>query len=140
MKKLTILLSIAMILGHAITELATILGRKFVYLQTLMIKPFWGSKEEIAFLWYIKFMSEELLWCVTMFVLCKISYQYSFRFFTLSCVFFLYHLIDMTMFFYDFKRSYNAYMVLMIMMIAGIIALVWPYKKKCSEGNVKAMY
>lgn len=138
MKKLTYLLCVALVFGHAITELATLLGRRFEVLQTMYVHPFWWSREKIAILWYIKFSTEELLWNIVMFVLCKVAFQYSVRLFRVCLVFFAYHFIDMLMFFGDFKRSYNIYIALMGATMIAAALIAFPEKNK-KEGNVRAM-
>ena len=78
----------------------------------------------------------EFLWCLTFFVLAKIAYRYNFRLFLIGCIFFLYHVVDWFMMWYDYKTSQLFYWFLNGAIVLSIIALFIPEKK---QGVVKSI-
>lgn len=60
----------------------------------------------------------------------KISLQFSRKFFLISCVYFLYHALDLLMFLYDYKQTYLIYWSSLAATSAAVIFLVWPVKEK----------
>lgn len=137
MKKLTFLLVTILVFGHLQLEFASILGFLFPELQWLEIQPFIASTEKIYILWYIKFMCDDTLWIFVMFLVCKLAYQYSFRLFRVSCVFFVYRLFDLFMLTYNFKRSYWVYWVLLGACIIAVALIAYPEKKTAKVTSIE---
>lgn len=141
MKKITIILCSLLIAGHLLTELGSVL-----YLinrpKTWHIDPFLSPSYEfpggegIDLYWWIKWVTDDLLWCITFFVLAKIAYQVSFRLFLVGSVFFLYHAIDHFMLWWNYKTSYWMYWVMITAVIATIASLFMPEKK---QGIIKSL-
>lgn len=135
MKKLTVILCALLIVGHMLTELGSILY--LVYRpQAWRIDPFLDSDYEfpggegIDLYWWIKWVTDDLLWCITYFVLAKIAYQYSFRLFLIGSIFFLYHVIDHFMLWWNYKTSYWLYWIMLAAIIGTIASLFAPEKKQ----------
>jgi hypothetical protein len=55
--------------------------------------------------------------------------RYSFRLYVIWCLYFLYHLFDMTMFFYDFKTSHVAY-ITALTLVSSLALFAGFYKIK----------
>ncbi len=140
MKQLTILLAAFLTVGHLLTEAASFLGNWVPSTRTIILHPFPGTDMEISMLWYVKFMFDDLLWIIVMLVLCKVTYQYSIRLFRACCVFFLYHLIDMVLFMYNYKQFHNFYLLMIMACVIAVVAILYPSKKREVEGNVKSLY
>jgi len=131
MKKFTILIAILLFIGHALTELHSLLLVRYPELATKEVDPFLKKdfSQPILFLWYVKFMSEDALWCITYFCMAIISYKYSQKLFIIVSIFFIYHAIDQLLFMYNYKRSYATYWVLLASSLAVLVVLFWPTKK-----------
>ena len=124
MKRFTIILCVLLITAHLLTELWAgvywFYGGELVY-----IEPFWSpyydfpepinQKEPgIDIYWYIKDLTIDFLWCVTFFVLAKVSYRYSFTLAKIGYIWFGYHVFDLFMYLWNFKTSYWLYSILYI--------------------------
>jgi hypothetical protein len=142
MKRLTIILCVLLIVGHLLTELGSVL-----YLinrpKSWRIDPFLSPWYEfpggqgIDVYWWIKWVTDDLLWCITFFTLAKVSYQFSFRLFLVACIFFLYHVIDSFMLWWNYKTSYWLYWVMIAAVILTIISLFMPEKKQAIIKSLK---
>lgn len=132
MKKFTIIIAILLFIGHALTELHSYLLASYPELATKEIDPFLKRdfKQPILFLWYVKFMTEGLLWLITYFCMACISYKYSPKLFLIVTVYFFYHAVDQVLFAYDYKRGYMTYWALLSISLSVLIILLWPMKKK----------
>lgn len=135
MRKFTIVISVFLIFGHLLLE-AGAAYQKFNKYKPLHIHPFWSK----TYKWYdVKGISAyhwlqmnciEFLWCATFFILAKIAYLYSFRIFLVGCIFFLYHIIDWFMLWYDYKTSVLFYYFLNAAVLIAIIMLFVPDKRQ----------
>lgn len=141
MRKLTIILCVMLIAGHILTELGSVLY--LIYRpKAWTIDPFLSPSYEfpggkgIDLYWWIKWVTDDMLWCITFFVLAKVAYQYSFRLFLVGCIFFMYHLIDHFMLWWNYKTSYWLYWILIVASILSVMALFRPEKK---QGIIKSL-
>lgn len=138
MKKFTIIIGVLLILFHALTELHSILFAANPTLANKEVDPFLKKdfSQPILFLWYIKFLADDILWCISYFCMALIAHKYSQKVFLIVCVYFVYHIIDQFLFMYNYKRTYAVYWVMLAASIISIMILLWPMKKK---GLYKAM-
>lgn len=141
MKHLTIILCILLITGHLLTEMGSVFY--LMYKPTIYyINPFlsptyeFSNPKGIDLYWWIKYVTEDLLWCVTFFVLAKVAYQYSFRLFMVASIFFAYHVVDGFMLWWNYKTSYWLYWVLYGAVILCILSLFAPEKR---QGILKSL-
>lgn len=133
MKRLIIGLSLLLIFGHCITELASILNNIWPDVMNKKVYWFFEDKKDLQpmeLYWYIKSTTDDLLWCITFFVLTKIAYQYSFKLFIVGSIFFLYHFIDAVMFWVNYKTSYWLYWSLLATIVLSIVFLILPLEKQ----------
>lgn len=124
-----------MIVGHLLLE-AGALYQKFNNYEPLYIDPFlsgtyeWYDSKGISAYWWLQLNCIEFLWCSTFFILAKVAFQYSFRLFLIGFIFFLYHLVDWFMMWYDYKTSVLFYWFLNTAVILCIGVLFLPDKKQ----------
>lgn len=134
MKGLTIISTLLLGLGHLLTEAGSLSwitsDRKPVYVHPFLSPYYkWYDPKGIDVHWFIKYVTTDLLFCMTFFVLTKIAYRFSFRLFLIGFVWFLYHCLDLFMLWWDFKTSYWLYLAVYVAIIATIISLFVPDKK-----------
>lgn len=132
MKRFNYIIAILLFFGHALTELHSLLLVKYPLLATKEVDPFLKKdfSQPILFLWYVKFMSEDLLWCITYFCMALIAYKYSHKVFIIVSIYFFYHAIDQVLFAYNYKRDYGIYWLLLLVSLSVLIVLFWPMKKQ----------
>lgn len=135
MKTFTIIICILLIFGHLLLESGALLQRyndfRPVYIDPFLSPSYkWYDEKGISAYWWIQNNCVEFLWCVTFFVLAKVAYQYSFRLFLVGCVFFLYHVIDWFMMWWDYKTSNLFYYFLNGAIILAILSLFVPEKRQ----------
>lgn len=140
MKLITIILSVLLMIGHLSTELAS--GIEYLYKgEIFYVNPFFDPDYEfpeakdtpdgtINLYWYIKYVTDDFLWCVTFFVMAKIAKMYSFRIFLVSCIFFAYHVFDLFMNVWNFKSYHWLYVGVYIAVGLSILSLFAPEKKQ----------
>lgn len=143
MRKLTILLCVMLILSHVLTEASTLLYLFFPEIDQIKVNPwldknyvFYGDPAGINLKWFIKYMTDDILLTVTFFVVAKVSYQYSYRLFLVGSTFFIYHLIDTFMLWYNYKTSDWIYWLLNAIICTSIVWLFIPERK---QGMLKSM-
>lgn len=140
MKKLKIFLCVLLIAGHWFTELGALLWRYYKP-EVIYIKPFlsrsyvfpsYGDAPpgHISLFWYCTYLSTDVLWCITFFVMAKIAKQYSFQLFMVASLFFLYHVFDTFMFLYNFKSYTWLYILVHITAALALVAMFIPDKKQ----------
>lgn len=141
MKTFTIIICILLIFGHLLLESGAALQIYNDY-RRIYINPFfsptyeWYDPKGISYYHWVQMNCVEFLWCVTFFVLAKVAYQYSYRLFRVGCIFFLYHIIDWFMMWWDYKTSNLFYYYLNGAIIISIIAMLVPEKK---QGVLKSL-
>lgn len=140
MKRFILVIALLLIFGHILLE-AGALYQIYKDYETIKVKPFlsaryhWYDPEGISVYHWLQMNCIEFLWCTTFFVLARVSYKYSYKLFLICCVFFLYHVVDYFLLWYDYKTSYLFYWFLNGAIIAAVGALFVPDKKK---GNLVA--
>jgi hypothetical protein len=125
---------ILLIIGHAQTEIAELLLRVRPSLAKVYIQPFinytWPHDERgVSLIWWVKYCSDDLLWVITYFVLARVAALYSFRLFCITALWFIYHLFDSFMLWYDYRTSHWLYWVLVAGIATTIAFMFLPEKK-----------
>ncbi len=135
MKGLAIILSVLLILSHALTEVHSLILFLWPETEHISIDWFWSPTYhmDLNILWYIKMSMDDICWCTTFFVMAKIAYRYSFKLFLIACIFFGYHVIDTVLFWYNYKSSYFVYYFLLGMVIISVLILILPMRKKTGK-------
>lgn len=116
-KGLTIQLAILLIAGHLLTELSEVLEHLHPSLKSVYIHPFISQSykfpypEGINILWWIYYCTNDFLWIITFFVAAVISSHYSDRLFRICAIFFVYHIIDHFMLWYNYKTGHGMYWI-----------------------------
>lgn len=133
MKKFTKVIALALILAHAGTESYMIIWK--IWEESANIKALWfidnsSVPDGLSVLWYIKYMSDDILWVTTYMCFARVAYQYSLKIFLIVSIFVLYHLLDTIMFFVNFKSSHWLYIVLLGMNAAALVLVFLPMKPK----------
>ena len=126
MRWFIIVVSILLIAGYAQTELATALSKVDKEYMYEKVNLFINYDMKMERFWYYKMAGDDLLFIIISLVLTLVSYRYSFRLFLISGVFFLYHLFDAFMFWYNYRTSYAIYWGLDIAIYLCIIMLMLP--------------
>lgn len=129
-----------MIVGHILLETGA--GYQiYNNFEVIKIHPFlranydWYDPEGISLYHWIQLNAIEFLFCTVFFVLAKVSHKYSYKLFLVCCVFFLYHLIDYFMLWYDYKTSILFYWFLNGAIIVACCMLFIPERK---QGKLKS--
>lgn len=130
-----------LILAHLLNELSPLAQRVDSSLKDVYVDPFinyhWPHDERgINILWWIKYCTDDFSWIIVMFVLCRVAAKYSFRMFTIAGLWFLYHIIDAFMLWYNYRTGHYVYWILVPVIAGCIVALFIPERK---TGQVKSM-
>lgn len=80
--------------------------------------------------WYLKMGFDDLLIISTYFFFAWVAGKYSRRLLMIISIWFLYHLADLYMFWWDYKTSYWTYYSLLAFCVAQTIMLMIPVKEK----------
>lgn len=142
MRRLPIALCIILVLGHLLTESGELIEHAIPELKQVYIHPFISSSykfpypEGINILWWIYYCTNDLLWIFTFFCAAVIASNYSFRLFRVCAVFFVYHVIDHFMLWYNYKTGHVLYWFMGLAIIACTISMFLPERK---SGRVASM-
>lgn len=135
MRLLAIIMAVLLAVSHALLESGAVLqiANKF---ERVYVNPFkspyfkYWYKEGISMYSWIQLNAIEFCFCTLCFCLAKVSYQYSFRLFQVGCIWFVYHIIDWAMLWWDYKTSVLFYWFLNAAIILTIITIFRPEKKQ----------
>lgn len=136
MKKVAIIVSVLLIVGHLLTEIPSIISRANKEWWQAMQKKvdlFYAYDMEMELFWYFKMSADDFLFSVTFFSMAWVSKRYSFRLFLIFGVFFLYHFFDGLMFWYNYKTSHWLYWTFLAAVILTISFLILPVEKLRSK-------
>lgn len=141
MKSFTIIICVLLIFGHLLLESGALLQMyndyRLAYVDPFLSSDYqWYDKNGISIYHWVQMNCVEFLWCVTFFVLTKVAYQYSFRLFLVGSVFFLYHVIDWFMLWWDYKTSNLFYYFLNGAIILAILSL---FVREKRQGILKSL-
>lgn len=125
MKRLIIIVCLIQIIGHAQTEIATVLHKTYKAYMNEKVNLFINYDMQMERLWYIKMSGDDALFILVYIVLVLISYRYSMKLFLVSVLFLVYHLFDAFMFWYNFRTSYGIYWSMYAAVFLSSIILSW---------------
>lgn len=136
MRKLIIWYGVLLIVGHLFTEVHSVLNAFYPKSATIKLDLFWSPsfKMDISILWFIYTIGNDLNVIITYFVLTNIAYRFSSALFFISSVFFLYHVIDIFLFCWNYKRTASVYWILLAAVIVSTIFLI--IKKKIHKTSI----
>lgn len=80
--------------------------------------------------WYIKYVSDHVIWCVTYWVFSVVAFSYNKKLFLVVTMLAIYHLIDFVCFLVNFNMSWWFYWVLILALLSCVIILMLPIKEK----------
>lgn len=129
MKKLIV----ALILAHFLTIAYTVLfaiDDKLPYIKANFFLDKSAMPGGIELAWYVKYITDHIVWCVTFAVLCGVSFRHHRKMFIVSSLFGVYHLIDFIMFLVNFNQSWWLYYSLFCVLGLAIIILLMPIKER----------
>lgn len=129
--KITII-GIALIVFHILTEVHSILRYRDQALADSELDLFFSAtyKMMLSVKWYLKMGFDDLLITSTYFFFAWVAGKYSRRLLMIVSIWFLYHLADLYMFWWNYKTSYWAYYGLLAFCVAQTIVLMIPVKEK----------
>lgn len=138
MKRKIIWVSIVLILSHLLLELSEIMERIWPHLATVYIKPIisssftpdWYVNNGFNYLWWVKYNCDDLVWCISFLTMARIAYEFSFRLFCIVGMFFIYHVLDIIMLWWDYKTSHWMYWLLNVIIIISVVIILYPIKNK----------
>lgn len=79
--------------------------------------------------WYLKFTFEDMFLIVLSFTAAKIALKYSRKLCVVLHVIFFYQVIDLVLFYWNYKSSFQAYWLLLFTVILCIFLILRPEKK-----------
>lgn len=142
--RLIVGLCVLLIFGHLLTEASTVLEYFYPVVADTKINPwfngdyvFYNDPEGIPLKWFIKYLTDDLLWVIVFFCFSVIGYQYSYRMFLVGCVFVVYHLFDTFMLFYNYKTSKGLHWALIAAVVISIIFVLMPDKKQAVVKSIR---
>lgn len=139
MKRKIFILAILLIAGHCSTEFYHIV--RWIdpgYLDKnidLFLSP--SFKMELNVVYYAKFMADDVLFCISFYVIAQIAYEYSIKIFWIGWIYFLYHVVDSFLFWWNYKTGYAVYCVMLAAVVLSTIILILPIKER--KGIYKSM-
>jgi hypothetical protein len=132
MRKQIIIIGIGLILFHSLTELhslITVLNKQVSGLSVdLFLSP--AYKMLLQFCWYLKMNFDSLLVIATYYFFAWVASKYSRRLFYIASVWFLYHVLDLYMFWWNYKSTYWVYWCLLIAGTIQTVLLLIPIKER----------
>lgn len=91
----------------------------------------------MSVLWYLKDLSDGVLWAVTYFFFAFVALMTSRKLFIILCILTLYHCLDGFMYMYNYKSSRWLYLALLSLNVAGIIVVMLPIKDRARIINLQ---
>lgn len=125
MKRLIIIVCLIQIIGHAQTEIATVLSKLYKTYMNEKVNLFINYDMQMERYWYVKMSGDDILFILVYTVLVLISYRYSLKLFLVSVLFLIYHLFDAFMLLYDYRTSYGIYFNLYISIFLSCYVIVF---------------
>lgn len=138
MKKQLIWISIVLLVSHLLLETSEIIERIWPSLKSMYVypvisssfQPEWYTKSGINILWWVKYNSDDIVWCISYLTMARIAFEYSFRLFLIIGLFFLYHVADTLMLWWNFKSYHWFYWIVIGIIIVSVIIIIYPVKNK----------
>ena len=136
MRKLILALIISHFLTIAYTALFAI-DEKLPYIRANFFLNKAAMPQGIELGWYVKYITDHIVWCVTFAVLSAVAYKVSRKMFIVASLFGIYHLLDFICFLVDFNQSWWIYYTLLSVLGLALIFLLLPIKD--SKAKVVSM-
>lgn len=107
----------------------------WIWPESATVKVNWfidrcALEEGITPLWYVKGISEHILWVCVLLCFANLALKISRKAFIIISIFGIYHLADFIMYFIDFSQSRWLYTLLLVVNVTALIAVFWPIKEK----------
>lgn len=80
--------------------------------------------------WYVKYITDHLMWCITYWVFSVVAFYFSKKLFLIVTLLAIYHLIDFICFLVNFNNCWWLYWVLILTLLACVVILMLPIKEK----------
>lgn len=126
-KAKVIILSLMLIIGHGLTELHSIVYALDPTLadteMDLFLDP--SFKFDLSFQWYVKMFMDGFLNLLMMFIIAQLARDYSKVLFWVAVVYALYHILDLFMFVWNYKRTVGVYWSLIGVSTIGLTLLLF---------------
>jgi hypothetical protein len=135
-----LLSAIALIVVHAATELWQVIWAIWPQTETARVNLFIDKNalpEGMTVLWWVKSLTDELLWCYVFFDYAYTALRTSRKKFWVVFVFFMYHAFDAAMFVYNYKQSYWIYIVLLVLDAIALVIIFLPMKERAKIVNME---
>lgn len=138
MKIKILIIGIGLIFFHLLTELHSLLNYKYPSVAQTQVDIFLSKtyKMLLAIQWYLKMSLDDLMVISTYFFFAWVANKYSRKLFFIISIWFFYHLLDLYMFWWNYKSTYWAYWSLLLIAVIQTIILLIPIKEK---GRVVSM-
>lgn len=132
---------ILLIVGHFLTEVASILAHIAPHWSLVKVDWFWSPNFHMQMerQWYIKYFGDSLLWIITYYIMAKIAAQFSNALFIVAFIFWGYHVLDGFFFWWDFNSDF--YIYLDLLWTAGVLVkyAIFPYKEE-KFAKIKSLF
>lgn len=133
--------ALLLIIAGCLNQLAPFMEWLQPSLTSERVHPFinytWPHDAEgIPILWWVKYCTDDFQWVLTMFVLTKVAAKYSFRMFQVAGVWFMYHVFDSFMLWYNYRQSNWLYWVVLLAIVVSTVLVFLPERR---TGQVKSM-
>lgn len=136
MKKLIIALIVSHFLTIAYTALFAI-DPKLSYIRANLFLDSTAMPGGIEIGWYIKYVTDHIVWIVTFSVMASLAFKMSKKMFIVSSLFGIYHLLDFIMFLINFNQSWWLYYTLFSVLGLSVIFLFIPLKETAKIVSLK---
>jgi hypothetical protein len=142
MKQFSIAIAILLIFSHIALEFGELLEHLFTGISNKYIDPFLDPNykfpipEGIQLKWWVKYVCDDFLLITCFFALTVISYKVSWRLFRVSFVFFVYHLLDHFLLWWNYRSSHWVYWIMGFSYIVAILVIFIPVR---NQGKLKSM-
>lgn len=141
MKVKILLIGIVLIVAHLLTELHSVvyaLDPKAANSEVdLFLSPQFQFKLSVQ--WYLKMMFDDLLVVVISFIAAHFARDHSYVLFWILTIFAYYHIIDLFLFFWNYKRTVAVYWFLGAASTTGVVLLFIRKLYPPKGGKVKSM-
>ncbi len=88
-----------------------------------------GKTHQVSVQWYIKGLTDILMYCTLCIVICAASIYPDKRYIALGSTLFVYHVISFIFYMYNYSTSKIAYYILLAVIIIILVHDVWPHHK-----------
>ena len=132
---------IILLASHFLTEMASICYAIWPKWSNQLVDPFispWYSYR-FELKWHIHYVCGDLCWVGTFYAFAKIAKQYSTYMFITAVIFFCYHVIEIIMYFWNYKTSHYVYWDLLFTSCALIKGMFKPYKPE-TIAKIKSLF